>query len=100
MYIIQKYDKQYDNRLFSFLELCLPQSGRRFELNGRHKMYRDIDRFFGYCGCIYGVEAWSRLKAESFYGAGVRIAISAQRACTECTEIRVKMKEVQNAGIS
>lgn len=70
MYIIQKYDKQCDNRLFSFLELCLPQSGRRFELNGRHKMYRDIDRFFENFWClldgeeIIGTAALKRLDCE------------------------------------
>ena len=42
MFTIRKYEAQYQNRLFQFLEICLPQSDRKFEPDGRHKMYRNV----------------------------------------------------------
>lgn len=40
------YQKQYHDNLLHFLEVCLPQSGRRLDLNGRHKMYHEIEKYF------------------------------------------------------
>lgn len=40
-----------------FLEICLPQSGRCFELNGRHKMYNDVSEYFEHFWCLFEGEA-------------------------------------------
>lgn len=53
MLTIQKYHKQYYNCLIKFLTKCLPQSGRNLDLNGHHKIYRDIDTSFEYFWCLF-----------------------------------------------
>ena len=53
MFSIKKYNKQYDNCLFQFLEICLPQSGRSLELAERHKMYYSIDEYFEGFWCLF-----------------------------------------------
>lgn len=53
MFTIKEYHRQYYHCLLQFLERCLPQSGRNLELNGRHKMYCNIDEFFEYFWCLF-----------------------------------------------
>ena len=53
MFTIQKYNQDYYNCIIEFLKKCLPQSGRNLDLNGRHKMYCDIDASFEYFGCLF-----------------------------------------------
>lgn len=50
---IQKFDKVYIDSLILFLQECLPQSGRKLELNGRHKMYCNIDTYFESFWCLF-----------------------------------------------
>lgn len=70
MFIIKKYQKQYNDYLLQFLKVCLPQSGRNLELDGRHKMYDNIERFFEYFWCLFdgkdiiGTVALKRLNDE------------------------------------
>ena len=45
-FTIQKYQKTDRNGLLHFLQKCLPESGRTLELDGRHKMYRNIEDSF------------------------------------------------------
>lgn len=52
MFEIQKYKKEYDDSLLIFLRTCLPESGRRLELHGRHKMYGNIEAFFEDFWCL------------------------------------------------
>ena len=56
MCTIQKYKRQYHDKLLQFLEICLPQSGRCFELNGRHKMYKDVSEYFEHFWCLFDGE--------------------------------------------
>lgn len=56
MCTIQKYKRQYHDKLLQFLEICLPQSGRGFELNGRHKMYNDVSEYFEHFWCLFDDE--------------------------------------------
>lgn len=56
MVIIKNYKKQYHDDLLQFLEVCLPQSGRRFELDGRHKMYDKIEEYFEVFWCLFDEE--------------------------------------------
>ena len=56
MCTIQKYKRQYHDKLLKFLEICLPQSGRCFELNGRHKMYNDVSEYFEHFWCLFDGE--------------------------------------------
>ena len=56
MCTIQKYKRQYHDKLLQFLEICLPQSGRDFELNGRHKMYNDVSEYFEHFWCLFDGE--------------------------------------------
>ena len=56
MVIIKNYKKQHHDDLLQFLEVCLPQSGRRFELDGRHKMYDKIEEYFEFFWCLFDEE--------------------------------------------
>ena len=56
MFTIRKYEAQYQNRLFQFLEICLPQSDRKFEPDGRHKMYRNVTGYFEHFWCLFDGE--------------------------------------------
>ena len=56
MVIIKNYKKQHHDDLLQFLEVCLPQSGRRFELDGRHKMYDKIEEYFEVFWCLFDEE--------------------------------------------
>lgn len=53
MVIIKNYKKQYHDDLLQFLKVCLPQSGRRLDLNGRHKMYHEIEEYFMAFWCLF-----------------------------------------------
>ena len=53
MFEIQKYKKEYNDSLLIFLRTCLPESGRRLELHGRHKMYGNIEAFFEDFWCLF-----------------------------------------------
>lgn len=46
MYIIEEYDGKYQTVLIDFLKECLPESGRTLDLEGRHRIYLDIYRYF------------------------------------------------------
>ena len=39
---IRKYDDKDRQSVIDFLRKCLPQSGRELDIDGRHKIYRDI----------------------------------------------------------
>lgn len=39
MYQIRQYEENGQEMLLHFLEECLPQSGREFQPDGRHKIY-------------------------------------------------------------
>ena len=39
MYQIRQYEENGQELLLHFLEECLPQSGREFQPDGRHKIY-------------------------------------------------------------
>ena len=56
MFMIRKYEAQYQNRLFQDLEICLPQSGRKLEPNGRHKMYNNVPGYFEHFWCLFDGE--------------------------------------------
>ena len=51
-FTIQKYQKTDRNGLLHFLQKCLPESGRTLELDGRHKMYRNIKDSFEKFWCL------------------------------------------------
>lgn len=53
---IQKFDKIYFDNLILFLQECLPQSGRKLELNGRHKMFCSIETYFESFWCLFDEE--------------------------------------------
>lgn len=53
MLMIKKFDKGYNDKLILFLQECFPQSGRKLELDGRHRMYSNIDAFFENFWCLF-----------------------------------------------
>lgn len=71
MVIIKNYKKQYHDDLLQFLKVCLPQSGRRLDLNGHHKMYHEIEEYFMAFWCLFdkeqiiGTVALKRLSDEN-----------------------------------
>lgn len=46
MYPIQRYTDEYADELLYFLGNCLPESGRKLDLNGKHKMYLNVSQNF------------------------------------------------------
>ena len=46
MFYVQRFQKKYSKSAIRFLKQCLPESGRTLDLDGRHKIYGDIDRYF------------------------------------------------------
>lgn len=56
MFTIQNYNKQNHDELLRFLGICLPQSGRKLELSGRHKMYNNVSEYFEYFWCLFDGE--------------------------------------------
>ena len=46
MYLIQKLNDQYTEKLISFLRRCLPESGRKLDLDQKHKSYLDVQHCF------------------------------------------------------
>ena len=53
MFSIKEYNRQYNNCFFKFLQKCYPESGRSLELNGRHKIYHNIDEVFEFFWCLF-----------------------------------------------
>ena len=39
MYPIQRFDEKYTKQVISFLERCLPESGRKLDLEEKHKCF-------------------------------------------------------------
>lgn len=46
MYPIQKFNDQYTEKVISFLRCCLPESGRKLDLDQKHKSYLDVQHCF------------------------------------------------------
>ena len=46
MFYVQRFQKKYSKSAIRFLKQGLPESGRTLDLDGRHKIYGDIDRYF------------------------------------------------------
>lgn len=51
-----KYEKMYEPPLLTFLEECLPESGRALDIGGRHSFYMDIDNSFKDFWCMFDHE--------------------------------------------
>lgn len=54
------YEKIYEPQLLSFLEKCLPESGRALDIDGRHSFYKAISSHF--------VGFWCMLDNEDIIG--------------------------------
>lgn len=53
MFELREYKKAYNERLIEFLEKCLPESGRKLELCGRHQIYYDVESYFENFWCMF-----------------------------------------------
>lgn len=53
---LKEYNKTYQDSLIGFLHKCLPESGRTLDIDGRHKMYKDINRYFDCFLCMFDNE--------------------------------------------
>lgn len=51
-----KYNQTYQHRLLSFLEKCLPESGRALDIQGHHSFYLDIENSFQGFWCMFDGE--------------------------------------------
>lgn len=56
MFNLKEYNKTYQDSLIGFLYKCLPESGRTLDIDGRHKMYKDINRNFDCFLCMFDNE--------------------------------------------
>lgn len=50
---IVEYKAEFYNKLISFLEKCLPESGRQLDINGRHKAYSDVEKYYTKFWCLF-----------------------------------------------
>lgn len=50
------YDEKYESKLYAFLAVCLPESGRCLDLDGRHQYYRDIRNHFISFWCLWDAD--------------------------------------------
>lgn len=50
---IVEYNRKYEPQLITFLEKCLPQSGRALDISGRHSFYLDIANQFKVFWCLF-----------------------------------------------
>jgi len=51
-----EYSKAFEPLLISFLEECLPESGRALDINGRHSYYKDTAGNFKTFWCMFDGE--------------------------------------------
>ena len=63
MYPIQKFNDQYTEKVISFLRCCLPESGRKLDLDQKHKSYLDVQHCFD--------SFWIMLDGEEIIGTAV-----------------------------
>ena len=49
---IEKFNGKYSNDIIEFLEKCLPESERHLDLEGRHRVYLNIDENFDHFWCM------------------------------------------------
>ena len=49
---IQEYSNAHKESLIHFMSICLPETGRAFELEGKHKMYQDVLGFYTNFWCL------------------------------------------------
>ena len=52
-FIIEAFDKKYEEFVILFLKKCLPQSGRTLDLEEWHSLYLDIEKNFAYFWCMF-----------------------------------------------
>ena len=53
MYELKKYNNEMQNDVISFFEAVLPESGRKLDLNGKHKAFQDIQKNYEKFWCMY-----------------------------------------------
>ena len=53
MYYSMKFEKEMQNQVTDFYEKCLPESGRLFEPEGRHKCLTEIEKNYDYFLCLF-----------------------------------------------
>ncbi|MBQ3379048.1 MAG: GNAT family N-acetyltransferase [Clostridia bacterium] len=51
-----EYKKEFEPLLLAFLKNCLPESGRKLDISGRHKYYLDIENYFRRFWCMFDGE--------------------------------------------
>ena len=54
---IVEFEPEYQEKVWKFLEKCLPESGRTFDLSGRHREYLDIGNSYEKFWCLFDGEA-------------------------------------------
>ena len=54
---IVEFEPEYQEKVLEFLEKCLPESGRTFDLSGCHREYMDIGNNFEKFWCVFDGEA-------------------------------------------
>ena len=54
---IVEFEPEYQEKVLEFHEKCLPESGRTFDLSGRHRGYLDIGNSYEKFWCLFDGEA-------------------------------------------
>lgn len=50
------YRKEFQPLLIAFMEQCLPESGRTLDINGRHSVYKDVEKGYKKFRCMFDGE--------------------------------------------
>lgn len=53
---IVEYNSKYHNELICFLEKCIPESGRELDIEGLHKAYSDVEKYYSKFWCLFDNE--------------------------------------------
>ena len=53
MYYIKKFEKNLQSQVLDFYKECLPESGRSFEPEGRHKCLKEIEKAYDHFLCLF-----------------------------------------------
>ena len=67
---IVEFEPEYQEKVLEFLEKCLPESGRTFDLSGCHREYMDIGNNFEKFWCVFDGEAITGTVALMYRKAG------------------------------
>ena len=65
-YLIRPYNSMDSTNLLEFFNMCLPESGRRFEPNGAHASLLHVEEYYEYFICLTEQESGKIIGTSAF----------------------------------